>query len=186
MNYHTYFDLKIHEDPEIPSWDLIGRVWRIVHVAGGSTHTPFAISFPNAMNKGFGLGQVMRVFTTSQEHAEKMYDSIEAYQGIGDLVEKSRIRRIDNVSRYECYVMQRLSGKKDNFVDVEARRLRQLAQQQHLPFIRMRTSKGNLFKLVFDRLEFDASQLEGLSLGEPNGYGLSRRTSLVLLPIIKS
>ena len=87
MNYHTYFDLKIHEDSEIPSWDLIGRVWRIVHVAGGATHTHFAISFPNAMAKGFGLGQIMRVFTTSQENAEKMYDSIEAYPGIVDLVE---------------------------------------------------------------------------------------------------
>ena len=190
MTYSTYFDLTLHEYPEIPLWDTLSRVWRIVHVAGASTQQTFAIAFPKKMEKGFSLGTVVRIFTTSEEAANAIYDSIEAAPGIDDLLSKSRIRHVDtaNITGYEAYTMKRIAGKLSNALandparaEQQAQRiLRQKSQQQHLPFVRMRTSKGLLFKLVIEH-----AFVHPESTGLPNGYGLSRKHDVAALPVLK-
>ena len=190
MKYSVYFDLTLREYPDIPLWDTLGRVWRIVHVAGANTQQIFAVAFPKQMTTGFSLGAVIRVFAMSLDAADALYDSIENTPGIEDLLSGSRVRKvnIENVTGYEAYVMKRISGKVDakfaadpEKVEMHMQRLlRQKAQQQHLPFVRMRSSTGALFKLVFDRILVDSD-----STGAPNGYGLSRKDLIAALPIFK-
>lgn len=193
--YCTYFDLRLRPDPEVPAWDRLGRVLRIVHVAGANTGTPsgtpFAIAFPDYMLEGFSLGQRLRVFTQDTQGAEALYDGIEQAPMAADLAEGSRVRRApQGVAEFEAYRMHRIpSGtskggaiapevKRELQAQARLRRLEQ-QQQQGLPFLRMRSSTGHGFRLVIERIRADPAQQ-----GKPNGYGLSRQTQIVALPVL--
>ncbi len=188
MSFSTYFDLRLRPDLEVPDWDRLGRLVRIVHVAGAQTATPFAIAFPDYMREGFTLGQRLRVFTQKVQGAEALYDGIERVPMAVDLAEGSRVRRApQDAAGFEAYLMHRLpSGpSKAGAIAPEVKRelqaqarLRRLAQQQALPFLRMRSSTGHGFKLVIERIRAAASDK-----GLPNGYGLSRQTQIVALPV---
>ena len=186
--FHVYFDLTLLENPEIPVWDVLSRVWRGVHGASVKAQVPFAVAFPRYMNRGFQLGNVFRVFVSSTEEAERLYDMIDSRDDLKEWVSGSRIRAASKTDRYEAYVMHRLSSStvglqyrqnEEMLNQQHLRRTRQLAQQQSLPFVRMRSSTGNAFRLVFERVAVAAD-----ASGMPNGYGLSRRNSLVAIPVV--
>jgi hypothetical protein len=142
------------------------------------------------MREGFGLGPTLRVFVQDAGSAERLYDTIERAPGIGDLVTGSRIRTVQGTPQsFEAYLMHRIpSGVSKTRKTIpanvqqalrESARLRRLTQQQGLPFVRMRSSTGHGFRLVIERIAAAAD-----IGGTPNGYGLSRTTQLVALPVV--
>lgn len=189
MPFDTYFDLKLRREPDIPSWDRLGRLWHLVHVAGTRSATPFAVAFPQWMQNGFGFGEVLRVFTEGATRAEALYDALERSPQAADLAEGSRVRRAPRADRFESFLMHRApSGVAKNRRTVALERAqelrehalrRRLAQQQSLPFVRMRSSSGHAFRLVVERLA-----ASGTETGAPNGYGLSRASQIISLPVI--
>lgn len=186
--YRTYFDLRLQPDPEIPAWDRMGALWRIVHRASAQSKTPFAVAFPEWMREGFTLGQTLRVFTLGETGANALYDVLERQPQWGDLATGSRVRSSAASVSFEAYCMHRLpSGVSQTRRTVSldaARELqakakeRRLAQQTGLPFVVMRSSSGHKFRLVIERIAVSPEQC-----GEPNGYGLSRSTQIVPLPV---
>lgn len=191
MTYTTFFDLVLrpcHDD--IPAWDRMGGIWRIVHVAGKRSGVLFAVAFPGWMREGFCLGNTLRVFVSGPGGAELLYDAIDTAPGVQDLVEGLRVRSIKAApAAFEAYLMRRIpSGVSktrktlpaDVELDLHARaRQRRLAQQQGLPYVRMRSSTGNGFRLVIERVH-----AQGTEDGVPNGYGLSRATQIIALPVV--
>ena len=192
MPFDTYFDLTVRQDTEtdIPHWDCMGQVWRIVHVAGGMTGDAFAVAFPEWMRSGFTLGGTLRVFTRGDDAAQRMYDAIEQAPRFAVFAQGSRVRSVKNAQAFEAYKMHRIpSGpsKGRKIIDLQAQtmlrersRRRLLTQQSSLPFVRMRSSSGRGFRLVIERVVAKADQQ-----GSPNGYGLSRTTQIVALPVVE-
>jgi len=189
MPLETYFDLRLSRDPDIPAWERLGRLWHLVHSAASRSAVPFAVSFPLWMQGGFGFGETLRLFTPDQAHAESLYDALEKAPQAADLAERSRIRKVHATQTFEAFLMHRIpSGpsKARKNVDLErAQELREqalrrrIAQQHHLPFVRMRSSSGHAFRLVVERIA-----ATGTETGAPNGYGLSRTSQVVALPVI--
>ena len=184
--YDTFFDLTLRASDGIQGWDAAGLVWRMVHVAGASTKTPFAVAFPGWMSAGFTLGNTLRVFTQDSPAAEAIYDALEKAPRFGDFAQGGRVRHANGATVFEAYRMHRIPSGVRGEVNREARmemqaqaRLRRLAQQRHLPFVRMRTSSGKLFRLVIERVA-----VAGGEQGQPNGYGLSRASQIVALPVV--
>jgi CRISPR-associated endoribonuclease Cas6/Csy4 subtype I-F len=190
MSYRIYFDLVLRPDPEIPPWDRMSALWRAVHRASARSNTPFAVAFPKWMAEGFTLGETLRVFTTGEDRANALYDALEQQPRWDDLATGSRVRSAPaHATSFEAYRMHRLpSGvaKKRRTVPLDVAqalqaraRDRRLKQQAAYPFVIMRSSSGHRFRLVIERLAADPGQS-----GEPNGYGLSRATQLVALPVV--
>ena len=189
MAFEAYFDLRLRQDPDIPEWDRLGRLWHLVHSASYYTKVPFAVAFPGWMQAGFGFGGTLRVFALDRTQADALYDALEKMPQAADLAEGSRVRVAPASLRREAYLMHRIPSapcKERKTVPLErAQALRQeslrrrIAQQQSLPFVKMRSSSGNSFRLVVERI--DAT---GSPSGTPNSYGLSRSTQIVALPLI--
>ncbi len=189
MPFDTYFDLRLRPEPDIPSWDRLGRLWHLVHAAGARSETAFAVAFPQWMRNGFGFGDILRVFTTDSARAEALYDALEQMPQAPDLAEGSRVRRAHPSDAFEAFLMHRIpSGISKHRKTVSLERAqalhqeslrRRIAQQQQLPFVRMRSSSGNAFRLVVERIVANPDQQ-----GAPNGYGLSRASQIVALPVV--
>ncbi len=191
MPLETYFDLRLRRDPDIPAWERLARLWHLVHSAGARSAVPFAVSFPFWMQGGFGFGETLRLFTPDQAHAESLYDALEKAPHAADLAEGSRIRKVHAPQTFEAFLMHRIpSGPSKVRKNVELERAqelrqqalrRRIAQQQHLPFVRMRSSSGRTFRLVVERIAASGSET-----GAPNGYGLSRTSQIVALPVLNT
>lgn len=191
MAYRSFFDLTICTESDIALPLLLGRVWKLVHIASARSKIPFAVAFPGWMAQGFTFGNRLRVFVQDRDAADALYDALEAMSGVTDLAEGSRVQSAKGNGAYEAYVMQRLpssisKGRKSIVMEraeglqVQAR-LRRMAQQRGLPFVWMRSSSGHEFKLVVERIAVEAERSEGAT--QPNGYGLSRATQIVALPV---
>lgn len=189
MAYRTYFDLTLQPDPEIPAWDRMGALWRDVHRASAKSKTPFAVAFPGWMGEGFTLGETLRVFALGEAGANAIYDVLESHPQWGDLAKGSPVKTALASAGFEAYRMHRLpsgvsKARRTVPLDVaqalQAKaRERRLAQQTAYPFVVMRSSSGHKFRLVIERTAADPGQS-----GEPNGYGLSRATQIVALPVL--
>jgi CRISPR-associated endoribonuclease Cas6/Csy4 subtype I-F len=189
MTYRTYFDLTLQPDPEIPAWDRMAALWRDVHRASAKSKTPFAVAFPGWMGEGFTLGQTLRVFARGEAGANAIYDVLKSHPQWGDLATGSPVKTAASSAAYEAYRMHRLpSGvsKTRRTVPMDVAqalqskaRERRLAQQTAYPFVVMRSSSGHKFRLVVERIAASADQC-----AEPNGYGLSRATQIVALPVL--
>lgn len=190
MGYRTYFDLKLRPDPDIPEWDRMGALWRFAHQASAASKTPFAVAFPAWMSAGFTLGTVLRVFTRSEDDANAIYEGLEANPRCADLAEGTRVKSVkSDPALFEAYRMHRLpsgvsKARRTVPLDVAQTlqaqaRERRLAQQASYPFVVMRSSKGQKFRLVVERIAAQAD-----ANGEPNGYGLSRTSQAVALPVV--
>lgn len=183
-----YLDIRLARQLDVPGWEIVGRVWHLVHRVAARCRIPFAVAFPNYMKNGYGLGEVLRVFVETKEDGDALREGLLAT----DCMDYGTVGRIEGVSgmveRYEAYLMHRIPSGISNRDDPTAtRRLelqnqakrRRLAQQAGLPFVRMRSSSGNRFRLVFERIAVSREQS-----GSPNGYGLSRAKQIVALPVL--
>ena len=189
MAYRTYFDLTLRPDPEIPAWDRMGALWRDVHRAGAKSKVAFAVAFPGWMREGFTLGPTLRVFTAGDSGANAIYDALEATPGVADIALGSRVKTAAQTNVFEAYRMHRIpSGvskmRRNIPLDIaqalqQKAKVRRLAQQANLPFVWVRSSSGHKFKLVVERIAADPDEQ-----GNPNGYGLSRATQTVALPLV--
>ena len=187
--YRNHFDLKLRPDPDIPVWDRLAAVWRGVHRASAKSGVPFAVAFPEWMQGGFTFGKVLRVFVRDTEMADTLYDHLENLPGMDDWVEYGRVRPVRAPERFEAYRMHRIpsgvskarrtvSLERAIVLQQEARK-RMIAQQASLPFVVMQSSSGAKFRLVVERLP-----ATGEENGTPNGYGLSRTTQMVAVPVV--
>jgi CRISPR-associated endoribonuclease Cas6/Csy4 subtype I-F len=189
MTYKSYTDIRLLSDPEVPLWDRMGRVWHMTHVASARLNLRFAVSFPGWMSSGFTLGETLRVFCSNSDDSKALLSSLESASGYANLVKTAKISTLNAApDQYEAYLMHRLpsgiskSGLISREVKIELQdkaKARRIVQQQHLPFVRMRSSSGNLFRLVVERISANPHQA-----GRPNGYGLSRITQVVALPVL--
>lgn len=189
--YMAYFNVSVNPDAqEMPQAVLLGAAWHHVHKAAAGVATPFAVAFPDWMSKGFTMGNRIRVFAEDKPSAEKILDAIGRVPGHRDLADETTVYGVPgDVIRREAFLMRRLpSGVSKNRKTValeharelqEHARVRRTAEQRGLPFVWMRSSTGNQFKLVVERVAVD-----GDASGRPNGYGLSRSTQIVGLPVM--
>lgn len=184
MKFSAYFDAVALADAELAPWDQLGRVLKLMHGASAASKNPFAIAFPDWMEKGFTLGKRLRVFTLDRDAGEAMQEALPPE--VEDWCVCSRVRPAPATDHYTAYLMHRIpSGiSRPNAPDAERwrglqaqARDRRIAQQRSLPFLTMRSSKGHKFRLVIERIEASAD-----AGGRPNGYGLSRSTQIVALP----
>ena len=189
MRFDTYFDVTILPDPDIPAWDCTGKVWRMLHSAGVKSQVEFAVSFPGWMSDGFTLGKDIRFFAQGTPAIERFYDRLEEVPRFDEFAAASRVRQVKRIESFEAYMMCRLPGgisraRKTIPLDTqqqlrEQAKLRRMAEQQHLPFVRMRSSSGTQFRLTIERV----AALE-THQGKPSSYGLSRATQIVAVPVL--
>lgn len=188
MSPSVYFDLTF---PRYPTpgelYTKMGQAWRTIHAV---CREPFAMGFPE-YGEGNVLGKKLRVYLESADAADDLADKLEKElsgpcQGLV-LGRNKKLTRAELQGPQVVYMMKRLSSKSSASPDdenyskrIEAqakRRARQKVEQAALPFVWMASSSGAKFKLVIDRA-FVEHPMEG----EPNGYGLSRKSGMVSLP----
>lgn len=188
--FKSYFNLHLKPAQDIPRWDVLGRAWREVHRAGAKSAIPFAVAFPEWMKNGYTVGDVLRVFVLDTEQANRLCDAIEPVLDEGDIATVSRVLDVpEKAGVWEAYRMRRLSGpvsknRKTVLLDAAIEMRHQANSHQRklqasLPFVWMRSGSGQKFKLVIERVAGDP-----LWQGEPNGYGLSRATQMIGLPVL--
>lgn len=186
-SYKTYFDLSIIKDAEIAQPVLMGVAWRYVHQASVKASVPFAVAFPKREEGGFSLGGKLRIFTQDMAGSERLYDEIELRTGLTNIASLSRIYTAKDVNVFEAYMMKRIpSGvlkthtnlEQEKIVQARAK-LRRMAEQRSLPYVWMQSSTSNKFKLVIERVTVSAD-----NKGKPNGYGLSRLSQIIALPVL--
>lgn len=184
MKFGAYFDAVALADAELAPWVQLGRILKLMHGASAATRHPFAIAFPDWMEQGFTLGKRLRVFTLDREAGEGLQDALSPE--VEDWCVSTRVRTAPATDHYVAYLMHRIpSGiSRPDAPDAQHRRelqaqarSRRIAQQQALPFLTMRSSKGHKFRLVIERVTASAD-----ASGKPNGYGLSRASQIVALP----
>lgn len=187
MSPKIFVDITLRSDQEIPVWDVMGRVWRGTHSAAARAGVKFAVSFPEYMKNGFGLGKKLRVFFGSLEDANNALSMLQVTD-VSEYASISRPVEVDGAEKpYEAYMMHRIpsgiskrnDGKDESRKEIQFKaRKRRLSQQAHHPFVRMRSSKGLQFRLVFERVPAHKGQQ-----GDPNGYGLSRKSQVIAVPV---
>lgn len=189
--FQAYFTVSVNPDAhEMPQPALLGAVWRHLHQAAAKAKIPFAVAFPDWMSKGFTMGNRIRVFAEDRSRADSLIEALQRIPGYRDIADETRVYVVrEGTSRQEAFLMRRLpSGVSKNRKTVSLElakelqdhaRVRRMAEQRGLPFVWMRSSTGHQFKLVVERIG-----VEGDSSGLPNGYGLSRATQIVSLPVI--
>lgn len=185
-----YFDLRLRpSSDDIPTWDRFGRILRAVHVAGVHSGTPFAIDFPRSMSEGFTLGDTLRVFVESTSGADKVCDSLDGVDWFADEVEGSRIKVVGSPKAYSALVHHSIPGgvlkPRDGFsMEAQAQRraatkAERYARTAHLPYLKIRSSSNKVFNLRLERISATSDQM-----GSPNGYGVSRPSQIIALPVL--
>lgn len=181
-----YFDLYLKSGDLRSTRDAMGKAWRIAHGCANAVQTQMAVAFPHYV-EGRSLGDVLRVFTPSEEKADALA------RHIGD----AHCTLIDDMSLTECAsqapitmaffmermpsnLPERLSGDKGWVKHRDELRQRALQRQREYPFAPMQSSTGHQFLLKVRR-EIVQSQAHN---GVPNAYGLSRKTQVIALPMV--
>lgn len=195
--YDHYFEITVNAEktnPYLRKGSLVGIAWRQVHQAAARASIPFAVSLPDFQLAFRSVGQRLRIFTEGAAGAEKILAGIRDLPGAETHLTFGAVTAVDlqKSHAYEAYFMQRLphspSKKRktipwEEAVEFQKRAAeRRMAEQRHLPFVWMESSTGRTFKLVIERKV--ALYGEPPELGQPNGYGLSRKSQVVSLPII--
>jgi CRISPR-associated endoribonuclease Cas6/Csy4 subtype I-F len=175
----AYFDLELRRVEGTPAPVALAAVWRKVHQAAAAAHIPFVVAFPR-YGDGPTLGDVMRVFCESIDAAGELIDACGTRLDDAAVVRRPKAVPAD-IQRHEAYLMRRITGRKhrpEMQAGMEALRARQIALQADMPFAWMRSSTGLGYKLVVERVPATPAQHAA-----PNGYGLSRRSAVVAVPV---
>lgn len=190
--WQWYYDCRIRKETGLSTIDILSMVWRKVHLLASCNEIKYAVAFPSWNGMGRNVGEILRLWFYNEEWANKIHDGLTNDEKMPDYVILNRIKKIcsDKMCfNYEAYFQHRLPGKINKNlrtipleVAIKKRELamaRRKAEQANLPHVMMWSSSGNKFQLVFSRKIVDGSYD-----GEPNGYGLSRKTQIVPIPII--
>ncbi len=191
-----YIDLDITlPNEECNYYDQISNIWRKTHQIMGVNKISFAVDFPNYNiktdfydndNKCL-FGNLFRIwFDEIDSEQDKIENILKAnlhnFAKIDCVMENNKTTK-----NYKAFIMRRIASNvprhrrsEQKWVDSQIeRRSRQKIEQINFPFIRMRSSSGNLFKLVVEKINVDKD-----INGDPNGYGLSRKTQIISIPDI--
>ena len=168
----------------------MGMFWRVLHAICANRSIAFAMGFPEYQLVDNVLGRTLRVYFESREQAQEVAEALDASGKFPDVV----IEFIRTISEAEksgpqaVYFMRRIPGKpsvkpgQEGYEEAASRqerhRRRARTLQAGLPYLFMRSSQGHEFRLVVERVD-----VEQPAEGTPNGYGLSRRSSVVTVPI---
>jgi CRISPR-associated endoribonuclease Cas6/Csy4 subtype I-F len=198
MRAQFFFDIECREGAGAAPV-LLSQAWRQLHTrAARHEHVVFAVDFPGVQDlgsaKGFALGRTLRAFTEEREAADSLADALDRLLDANThLVHRTRAALAPQAAGqpgWRIWNMQRLSGLRlpaatplQERQAAMARRFelveQQRARQAQLPFVWMRSSTGQVFKLVLAQ-----QTTEIAAFGEPNGYGLSRKSQQVSVPVV--
>lgn len=201
MQPKSYFDILLLSGPTAPgarpshASHCLGSLWRSVHRLSAHRHIPFAAAFPHWMQKrgAPGFGDVFRIFTETLEGCAEIRDNLmEDSDDRYGLSPVSHVPSAESIQTWEAFLMLRLpsgvSKTRKNIPMDQAEALQKKAWERRVlglknkPYVLMTTSSsGQHFRLIVDR---QMLARESLGSGTPNGYGLSRATQTIALPVL--
>ncbi len=189
MKLMAYVDIIGRPGNEVTLHDVISFLVQQLHHA--SKHGKLALAFPN-MGAKPGLGDFVRVFAEDIETLNRVVDALAEDPRVDEYAIVRRPKPVpDGVTSYESYsyfrVPHKLSearlarlGEKGVLRQEINRRLREKrrAKLDELPFVTLYSSTAKAqFRLHIERRPCEYSE------GEPNGYGLSRKSQVIAVPV---
>lgn len=202
MDISHYIDLEIIPMEGVVIPDVMSLALRHLHVSG----VPFALAFPDMEGKLFG--KRLRVFG-SEVDLDAVYDRLTTSQ-VDDYAKIRRVRAVSDAVKeiaeikYESFFMLRpktigklkkdlkllhRKGKRsysefpsDILDDILPKLDKKNAHLARTPYLNVRSNtSGAEFKLYIERRPHEGDiDLEAA----PNGYGLSRQSHVIALPVI--
>jgi len=189
MKLTAYLDMIARPGGEVTLHDVMSFLVQQLHHA--SRHGKIALAFPN-MGKKPGLGDLVRVFAEDIETLNRVSDFLADNPRVDEYAIVRRPKPVPaGITEYECFSYFRLSHSLS-----EARRARlgkrgELLQKinmkcrenrspllDELPFVTLySTTTKTQFRLHIQRSRCSYSE------GEPNGYGLSRKSQVLAIPV---
>lgn len=191
MSRCTYYvDLNIHPRffqstgghlPPVVEW--MGKTLAILHGAFSDRGAALPLAFPEYLvGQTRQFGRSVRVFSATQEEAERLVLSIYSHEWVQDNVQLSPVRAVPSqVSHWAVFSRMRWPHRRRT-----AEKYRELCEKfERLPSVRMVSrSNGNPFVLAV--LKSSSALVSPKVDGELDGYGLSRSTVPVAVPCFET
>jgi CRISPR-associated endoribonuclease Cas6/Csy4 subtype I-F len=189
MKLAAYLDVIARPGGEVTLHDVMSFIVQQLHHA--SNHGKIALAFPN-MREKHGVGDFVRVFAENIETLNDISDSLIANPRMDEYAAIRRAKPVPSgITRYESFAVFRLPHKlseKRRASLGERGELRQRindkcrenrrATLHKLPFVTLYSSTTkSQFRLHVQRSSCTYSE------GEPNGYGLSRKSQILAVPV---
>ncbi|WP_371747911.1 type I-F CRISPR-associated endoribonuclease Cas6/Csy4 [Hahella aquimaris] len=182
-----YSNIELRSGCGIAPPILAGYVVGVLHRHYASHPDCYATGFPE-LNDGDrpSPGSAIRVFAESRDALDAALDALEGERRLSGLAISGRIRAAPNQwegpwVEYRRHRIPARVGKSEQHQESRLRRrAKRLAESQTLPYL-MLTSASNLqrFSIHIQSITYEQS---AVSSNKPDGYGLSRVNSRVLLP----
>jgi CRISPR-associated endoribonuclease Cas6/Csy4 subtype I-F len=192
MKLTAYLDIIARPGGEVTLHDVMSFLVQQLHHA--SRHGKIALAFPN-MGKKPGLGDFVRVFAEDIETLNRVSDFLANNPRVDEFAIVRRPKPVPaGVTEYECFSYFRLShglsedrrirlGERADLLQrINAKcRDNRRAGLDGLPFVTLYSSTTkSQFRLHVQRSPCAYSE------GEPNGYGLSRKSQVLAIPVFES
>lgn len=159
---------------------VMARLLNVVHAIGARQSIAFAAAFPMArQGSNPHPGNLLRVFISSREDADRLLDSLETHEFLMGYIVLDRPRKVPpGVAGSVSYQLHRITSRKNSNTIT---RQRQIERGNSLPYVRMLSSGGEAFSLRFEVVSRpEAADSECVA----NGYGLSTRSKPFYLPAV--
>jgi len=185
-----YLDITLLPDAEANLGFLWQKVYQQIHIALvenkiAENQSAIAVSFPKYGDKEFPLGNTLRLLTKDKSQLEKL--NVEKW--LSRLADYSHLKSIKtvpaNVDEFVCFKRVQFATNPERLARRRAKRKSESLENalahyagfkdQHskLPFVSMKSSKGNSFRL-FVKQEIGHGQEQGAF----NCYGLSQTATV--------
>jgi CRISPR-associated endoribonuclease Cas6/Csy4 subtype I-F len=189
MKLSAYLDVIARPGGEVTLHDVLSFIVQQLHYA--STCGKIALAFPN-MGKKPGLGDFVRAFAEDIETLNRVSDFLAENPRVDEYAIVRRPKPVPSgITQYECFSYFRLPhglseprrarlGERADLlqkINMKCRENRRPLLDE-TPFV---TLYSSTMKSQF-RLHIRRSPCE-YSEGEPNGYGLSRKSQVVSIPV---
>lgn len=192
MNYKSFMDIDARQIG-IPLHDVISYIVQRLHDVRGDIE--YALAFP-AMGEKPGLGDCVRAFGHGQADLMTLADRLVADRRFDDCAAVRMPRDVMQPRGYEAYMhvrvrtpitQHRLARMSDEQARVRAEIAQRVRQRQIeyvrmncLPYLRLRSqTQQREFRYYVQRIA-----CEPVSGQRPDGYGLSRVSQVVAVPIV--
>jgi CRISPR-associated endoribonuclease Cas6/Csy4 subtype I-F len=189
MKLTAYLDIIARSGGEVTLHDVLSFIVQQLHYA--SRFGKIALAFPN-MGKKPGLGDFVRAFAEDIETLNRVSDFLADNPRVDEYAIVRRPKQIPNgIAEYECFSYFRVShglseprrarlGERAEVLQKINMKCRENCRQllDELPFVTLYSSTTkSQFRLHVRRSSCKYSE------GEPNGYGLSRKSQVVAIPV---